>query len=85
MFKLPKKDSKKSRHRWHVIYDLAVWYEIVCAVDIPQNEEVDKMLKELGLDKIVFDFQAGTPEIYNKMMGTKNYYTYLKSNSKSNK
>ena len=42
------------------------------------TEDVKK-LKELGLDKIVFDFQAGTPEIYNKIMGTRNYYTYLAS------
>jgi len=50
MFELPKKGSKKSHHRWHVTYDLAVWYEIVCAVDIPRNEEVDKMLAELGVE-----------------------------------
>ena len=48
MFDLPKQGSKKSHHRWHVTYDLQVWYEIVCAVDIPKNEEVDKMLAELG-------------------------------------
>lgn len=40
------------------------------------TEEIAK-LKELGLDKIVFDFQASTPEIYNQIMGTKNYYTHL--------
>ena len=38
-----------------------------------------KKIKKLGLDKIVFDFQAGTPEIYNKIMGTRSYYTYLAS------
>ena len=43
------------------------------------STEEMKKLKELGLDKIVFDFQAGTPEIYNKIMGTKNQYTYLAS------
>ena len=42
------------------------------------SEEMQK-LKDLGLDKIVFDFQAGDPETYNKIMGTKNYYTYLAS------
>jgi len=50
MFELPKQGSKKSHHRWNVIYDLKIWYEIVCAVDIPKNEEVDKMLAELGVD-----------------------------------
>lgn len=40
------------------------------------SDEIKK-LKELGLDKIVFDFQAGNPEVYNQIMGTKNYYTYL--------
>ena len=35
------------------------------------------LLKELGLDKIVFDFQAGTEEIYNEIMGTKGYFTIL--------
>ena len=50
MFELPKQGSKKSHHRWHVTYDLQVWYEIVCAVDIPKNEEVDKMLAELGVE-----------------------------------
>lgn len=42
------------------------------------TEDVKK-LKDLELDKIVFDFQAATPEIYNKIMGTRNYYTYLAS------
>ena len=50
MFDLPKKGSKKSHHRWHVTYTLTVWYEIICAVDIPQNEDVDRMLNELGVD-----------------------------------
>ena len=36
-----------------------------------------KKLKDLGLDKIVFDFQAADPEVYNQIMGTKNYYTHL--------
>lgn len=40
------------------------------------TEEI-KRLKELGLDKIVFDFQAGNEETYNKIMGTKNYFTLL--------
>ena len=44
MFDLPKKGSKKSHHRWHVTYTLTVWYEIICAVDIPQNEDVDRIL-----------------------------------------
>ena len=43
------------------------------------SSEEMKKLKELGLDKIVFDFQAGNPEIYNQIMGTRNYYTYLAS------
>ena len=42
------------------------------------TEEVKK-LKELGLDKIVFDFQAGNIDVYNQIMGTNNYYTYLAS------
>lgn len=36
-----------------------------------------KLLKELGLDKIVFDFQAGSEDSYNKIMGTKNYFSLL--------
>ena len=44
-----------------------------------RQQTLAKRLKELGLDKIVFDFQAGNPEIYNQIMGTKNYYTYLAS------
>ena len=42
------------------------------------TEEMKK-LKQLGLDKIVFDFQAGDPDTYNEIMGTKNYYPYLAS------
>ena len=42
------------------------------------TEEVKK-LKELGLDKIVFDFQAGNVDVYNQIMGTNNYYAYLAS------
>ena len=33
-----------------------------------------KILKEVGLDKIVFDFQAWNKEVYNKIMGTKNNF-----------
>ena len=33
-----------------------------------------KKLKELGLDKIVFDFQASEVDEYNYLMGTKNQY-----------
>lgn len=43
------------------------------------SSEEMKRLKELGLDKIVFDFQAGDPDVYNQIMGTKNYYTHLVS------
>lgn len=43
------------------------------------STEEMKKLKELGLDKIVFDFQAGDPEVYNQIMGTKNYYSHLAS------
>ena len=32
------------------------------------------LLKEVGLDKIVFDFQAWNKEVYNKIMGTKNNF-----------
>ena len=32
------------------------------------------LLKEVGLDKIVFDFQAWNQEVYNKIMGTKNNF-----------
>lgn len=42
------------------------------------TEEMQR-LKDLGLDKIVFDFQSGDPENYNQIMGTKNYFTYLSS------
>lgn len=31
-------------------------------------------LEQLGLDKIVFDFQSWDRDVYNKMMGTKNLY-----------
>ena len=34
-------------------------------------------LKDLGLDKIVFDFQAMEVDEYNKLMGTKNCMTYV--------
>lgn len=34
-------------------------------------------LKNLGLDKIVFDLQAIDVEEYNKLMGTKNYICYV--------
>lgn len=42
------------------------------------TEEI-KRLKLLGLDKIVFDFQAGEIETYNQIMGTKNHFTHLAS------
>lgn len=32
------------------------------------------LLKEVGLDKIVFDFQAWNRNIYNKIMGTSDYF-----------
>lgn len=38
------------------------------------NRNDFRILEELGLDKIVFDFQAWDREVYNKMMGTKNLY-----------
>ena len=34
-------------------------------------------LKNIGLDKIVFDFQAWNPETYNRIMGTKNFWEYV--------
>lgn len=34
-----------------------------------------RKLEDVGLDKIVFDFQAWNNDTYNKMMGTKNHYT----------
>lgn len=33
-----------------------------------------KLLESIGLDKIVFDFQAWDKEVYNQIMGTNNYY-----------
>lgn len=38
------------------------------------NRNDFRILEELGLDKIVFDFQAWDREVYNKIMGTKNLY-----------
>ncbi|MDD2181207.1 MAG: radical SAM protein [Bacilli bacterium] len=38
------------------------------------NRETLRELKELGLDKIVFDFQASEVDEYNYLMGTKNQY-----------
>lgn len=38
------------------------------------NRNDFRIFEELGLDKIVFDFQAWNREVYNKMMGTKNLY-----------
>ena len=35
------------------------------------------LLKELGLDKIVFDFQGASVDTYNSLMGTKNRFTYV--------
>lgn len=35
------------------------------------------LLKELGLDKIVFDFQGASVDTYNNLMGTKNRFTYV--------
>lgn len=40
------------------------------------NEDIYK-LENLGLDKIVFDFQASSEEIYNLVMNTKNLYDSL--------
>lgn len=34
-------------------------------------------LKESGLDKIVFDFQAAQIDTYNELMGTKNQWTFV--------
>jgi len=41
-----------------------------------QRKELDK-LKQLGLDKIVFDYQAAEEETYNMLMGTRNFITML--------
>ena len=35
--------------------------------------------KQLGLDKIVFDFQAWNKEVYNKIMGTDDFYELILS------
>lgn len=35
------------------------------------------LLKEIGLDKIVFDFQGAEVDTYNTLMGTKNQFTYI--------
>lgn len=34
-------------------------------------------LKEVGLDKVVFDLQAATQDTYNNMMGTHNCFSYV--------
>lgn len=36
-----------------------------------------QMLKEIGLDKIVFDFQGASMNTYNTLMGTKNQFSYV--------
>lgn len=33
-----------------------------------------KLLKESGLDKIVFDFEAWNKDVYDKIMGTKDLF-----------
>lgn len=35
------------------------------------------LLKDIGLDKIVFDFQGASVDTYNYLMGTKNNFTYV--------
>ena len=35
------------------------------------------LLKELGLDKIVFDFQAWNKDVYNQIMGAKNSFDFV--------
>lgn len=42
------------------------------------SKEDFRMLEYVGLDKIVFDFQAWDEQLYNKLMGTKSYFDYLK-------
>ena len=42
------------------------------------SKEDFKILEYIGLDKIVFDFQAWDHIIYNKLMGTNSYFDYLK-------
>lgn len=50
-------------------------------LQIPEFTSISKdemaMLKKLGLDKIVFDWQADTEELDNNLMGRKNLYTCL--------
>jgi len=53
--------------------------------DYYNNQEFSELTKEdlkrleyTGLDKIVFDFQAWDEVLYNKLMGTKNYFDYVK-------
>lgn len=41
------------------------------------NREILRKLKELGLDKIIFDFQSSNVDGYNYLMGTKNQYSNL--------
>lgn len=43
-----KYEKRRSRNRWHVTYDLATWYEIVSTENIYLDENVQKMLDELG-------------------------------------
>ena len=55
----------------------------VCKKYIPNYifSGIDKkdllLLKEIGLDKIVFDFQGAEVDTYNALMGTKNHFTYV--------
>lgn len=41
------------------------------------SRDVLKKCKELGLSKIVFDFQATEEDDYNKLMGTTNYFAFV--------
>ena len=59
------------------------YIDSMCKSIIPdyQFSGIDKkdliLLKEIGLDKIVFDFQGASVDTYNSLMGTKNRFTYV--------
>ena len=45
---------------------------------ISLNEEMVKQLKEFGLDKLIFNLQSLSEEVYNKIMGTEGNLKLLK-------